>query len=118
MHLARALDRGWRADRAGPARTRRAGRGRPAHSAGSVIALSHESGVERTAIGPLRGDRGHSPLLTPRTSDYTAVDGADEQAAGGGNTAAWEAWVGQIVYGAAMSHVLFPDYYDKNVGPH
>jgi hypothetical protein len=26
--------------------------------------------------------------------------------------------MGQIVYAAAMSHVLYPDYYDKNVGPH
>jgi 2,3-dihydroxyphenylpropionate 1,2-dioxygenase len=26
--------------------------------------------------------------------------------------------MGQIVYAAAMSHVLFPDYYGKNVGPH
>jgi aromatic ring-opening dioxygenase catalytic subunit (LigB family) len=26
--------------------------------------------------------------------------------------------MGRIVYAAAMSHVLFPDYYDKNVGPH
>ena len=26
--------------------------------------------------------------------------------------------MGRIVYAAAMSHVLFPDYYGKNVGPH
>lgn len=26
--------------------------------------------------------------------------------------------MGQIVYAAAMSHVLYPDYYGKNVGPH
>jgi aromatic ring-opening dioxygenase catalytic subunit (LigB family) len=26
--------------------------------------------------------------------------------------------MGRIVYAAAMSHVLSPDYYDKNVGPH
>lgn len=26
--------------------------------------------------------------------------------------------MGQIIYAAAMSHVLSPDYYDKNVGPH
>jgi 2,3-dihydroxyphenylpropionate 1,2-dioxygenase len=26
--------------------------------------------------------------------------------------------MGSIVYAAAMSHVLSPDYYDKNVGPH
>ena len=26
--------------------------------------------------------------------------------------------MGQIVYAAAMSHVLSPDYYEKNVGPH
>ena len=26
--------------------------------------------------------------------------------------------MGEIVYAAAMSHVLFPDYYGKNVGPH
>ena len=26
--------------------------------------------------------------------------------------------MGRIVYGAAMSHVLSPDYYGKNVGPH
>src|SRR5262249_58656732 len=25
---------------------------------------------------------------------------------------------GRIVYAAAMSHVLYPDYYGKNVGPH
>ena len=26
--------------------------------------------------------------------------------------------MGKIVYAAAMSHVLAPDYYGKNVGPH
>ena len=26
--------------------------------------------------------------------------------------------MGEIVYAAAMSHVLYPDYYGKNVGPH
>ena len=26
--------------------------------------------------------------------------------------------MGRIVYAAAMSHVLYPDYYDQNVGPH
>ncbi len=26
--------------------------------------------------------------------------------------------MGKVVYAAAMSHVLFPDYYGKNVGPH
>jgi hypothetical protein len=26
--------------------------------------------------------------------------------------------MGKVVYAAAMSHVLFPDYYAKNVGPH
>jgi len=26
--------------------------------------------------------------------------------------------MGQVVYAAAMSHVLYPDYYEKNVGPH
>jgi aromatic ring-opening dioxygenase catalytic subunit (LigB family) len=26
--------------------------------------------------------------------------------------------MGKIVYAAAMSHVLYPDYYEKNVGPH
>ncbi|HTY78046.1 MAG TPA: hypothetical protein VMI34_09540 [Candidatus Bathyarchaeia archaeon] len=26
--------------------------------------------------------------------------------------------MGQLVYAAAMSHVLYPDYYGKNVGPH
>src|SRR5207245_2157385 len=26
--------------------------------------------------------------------------------------------MGQIVYAAAMSHVLYPDYYGENVGPH
>ena len=26
--------------------------------------------------------------------------------------------MGRIVYAAAMSHVLNPDYYGKNVGPH
>ena len=26
--------------------------------------------------------------------------------------------MGRIVYAAAMSHVLYPDYYGKNVGPH
>src|SRR5919206_117022 len=26
--------------------------------------------------------------------------------------------MGRIVYAAAMSHVLHPPYYDKNVGPH
>jgi aromatic ring-opening dioxygenase catalytic subunit (LigB family) len=26
--------------------------------------------------------------------------------------------MGRLVYAAAMSHVLFPDYYGKNVGPH
>jgi 2,3-dihydroxyphenylpropionate 1,2-dioxygenase len=26
--------------------------------------------------------------------------------------------MGRIVYAAAMSHVLFPEYYEKNVGPH
>jgi len=26
--------------------------------------------------------------------------------------------MGRIVYAAAMSHVLYPDYYEKNVGPH
>ena len=26
--------------------------------------------------------------------------------------------MGRVVYAAAMSHVLYPDYYDKNVGPH
>ena len=26
--------------------------------------------------------------------------------------------MGSIVYAAAMSHVLYPDYYEKNVGPH
>src|SRR4029434_10077711 len=25
---------------------------------------------------------------------------------------------GRIVYAAAMSHVLYPDYYGQNVGPH
>ena len=26
--------------------------------------------------------------------------------------------MGKVVYAAAMSHVLYPDYYGKNVGPH
>ncbi len=26
--------------------------------------------------------------------------------------------MGRIVYAAAMSHVLYPDYYGQNVGPH
>jgi hypothetical protein len=26
--------------------------------------------------------------------------------------------MGKVVYAAAMSHVLFPDYYARNVGPH
>ena len=26
--------------------------------------------------------------------------------------------MGRIVYAAAMSHVLHPPYYEKNVGPH
>jgi hypothetical protein len=26
--------------------------------------------------------------------------------------------MGKMVYAAAMSHVLYPDYYEKNVGPH
>src|SRR5947209_20370500 len=26
--------------------------------------------------------------------------------------------MGRIVYAAAMSHVLYPDYYGENVGPH
>jgi hypothetical protein len=26
--------------------------------------------------------------------------------------------MGQIVYAAAMSHVLYPEYYGRNVGPH
>jgi len=26
--------------------------------------------------------------------------------------------MGKVVYAAAMSHVLFPDYYAKNAGPH
>ena len=26
--------------------------------------------------------------------------------------------MGRIVYAAAMSHVLYPDYYGDNVGPH
>ena len=26
--------------------------------------------------------------------------------------------MGNVVYAAAMSHVLYPDYYGNNVGPH
>src|SRR5262245_19081428 len=29
-----------------------------------------------------------------------------------------EGSMGRIVYAAAMSHVLYPDYYGQNVGPH
>src|SRR5262245_44524728 len=88
MHLARALDRGWRAAwAAGRAR----GGGRIAlvrlERAGPAevglltrLAQSSLSPMSPAWKGPrsgrFGGDRGHLPLLTRRTSDYTAVDGA------------------------------------------
>jgi hypothetical protein len=35
-----------------------------------------------------------------------------------GSPGAREERMGRIVYAAAMSHVLYPDYYGQNVGPH
>src|SRR5260370_11619962 len=61
----------------------------------------------------MRGRRStSSPPRSCPTSPSSRRPPRDGRGVAGGERA-----MGRIVYAAAMSHVLHPEYYDKNVGP-